>query len=232
MGNPVLILTFNNLELTKRCVESVHNQDVATRILIVDNGSTDGTIDWLRTGESGAGWTENGNNDGVSKGWNQGLGAFFAWDVNPHVLVLNNDVELPTWFYSELLSYDVPFVTGVAVDQRPTIRPEKMPLNPHPDYSAFLIRREAWEKIGPFDERMKLYCSDCDHHVRGHRLGIQMMKANVPYLHINSQTLKRATPENRAIIETQANLDRATFQSMYGCLPGTKEYEALFGRGE
>jgi GT2 family glycosyltransferase len=149
-----------------------------------------------------------------------------------HALVLNNDSILPPWFYSELLSYDAPFVTGVAIDKQPVAKPERMPLNPHPDFSAFLIRRDCWLTVGPFDERMKLYASDCDFHLRAHRLGIPLWKANVPYYHVNSQTLKRATPEDRAIIEAQANADRAVFKSIYGCLPGTAEYEALFKEGK
>jgi len=41
--NYVLMLTRNNLELTKRAVESVRAQDIPTFVCMVDNGSTDGT---------------------------------------------------------------------------------------------------------------------------------------------------------------------------------------------
>ena len=46
--NPVLLLARNCLELTKRCVESIHAQDIPTYILVIDNASTDGTFDWLQ----------------------------------------------------------------------------------------------------------------------------------------------------------------------------------------
>lgn len=224
--NSVLILTRNCLELTKRCIESVNAQDVPTSTLIVDNGSTDGTLAWLPS--SNCGWMEFSENRGVSVGWNEGLSAFFAWDINAHVLVINNDAVLPKWFYRTLLSYDAPFVSGVAIDTMPLEEPEPCQLTPHPDFSAFLIRRECWEKVGKFNEDMILYAQDCDYHVRAHRLGVSLMKANVPFFHVNSQTMKRANPEERKWIQEQANKDRAVFKAKYNCLPGTSEYNALF----
>lgn len=227
MSSPVLILTRNCLELTKRCVESVLCQDIPTKVCIVDNGSTDGTAEWSI--KSGYRWVSYNHNAGVSKAWNMGLQLLLEDFPQPHVLVVGNDTILARWTYSALLSADVPFVTGVDVDMDPLPqKPDVFPLSPHPDLSCFLIRREFWEKVGPFDERMVMYVQDCDMHVRAHRLGIPMWKASVPYNHERSSTLKNADPEERAKIQEQANKDRAVFKSIYGCVPGTKEYEALF----
>lgn len=232
--NPVLILAHNCLEQTKRAVTSVRSQSVATDLHIIDNGSTDGTYDWLRLMDRESGYrsliTRFPDNRGVSAGWNWGLRYAFLKDDTDHVLVLNNDVDIPPWFYDYLLGYDLPFVTGVAVDSMSAINFPALPMppQPYPDFSAFLIRRDAWLKIGPFNESMKLYASDCDYHVRGHHLGIPMMKANVPFYHESSSTLKLATPEARMEIEQQANKDREVFRSIYGCLPGTREYGELF----
>jgi len=75
---------------------------------------------------------------------------------------------------------------------------------------------------------MKLYASDCDFHVRAHRLGVPLYKASVPYYHERSSTLRLASPEERDEINVQANKDRAVFYSLYNCVPGQKEYEELF----
>jgi O-antigen biosynthesis protein len=246
--NPVLILTHNNLELTKRCVESVKKQYPRADDFIVDNGSSDGTVFWANDRCSLLDVAP--DNVGVSAGWNAGLTQLFYYHKAQYVLVLNNDTVLPPWFYSELLSYDLPFVTGVAVDKMEQISKRPPPLihtkmlatdtlfgpvvdldkilDPHPDFSAFLIRRDAWEAVGPFDERMKLYASDCDWHVRAHRAGIKLWKANVPFYHERSSTLRLAPPDERIEIETQANKDRAVFKSLYGCLPGEPAYYELF----
>ena len=229
--HPVLILTRNNLELTKRAIESFFSQRLRNVSLWVhDNASTDGTREWLQMSEINTYFAE--TNEGVSGPWNRGLRFFFESCRTPyeHVCVINNDVFLPEWFLGELISYDVPFVTGVAVDDMEAIRKpaERMPLSPNPDFSAFLIRREAWEKIGPFNERFYSYSGDQDYHVRGHRLGVGMWKANVPYFHQRSSTLNNASPQEQAVIRAQADADRATFKAIYGVSAGGPEYEKLF----
>src|SRR5579859_4543096 len=117
--NPVLLLTHNCLELTKKCVESVQRQDIPTVILVFDNGSTDGTQDWLASEPYPyENFYSNIDdfNKGVSQGWNYGLDHFFEGRIEKpnHVLVLNNDTTIPPYFYRKLLSYDVPFVTGIS----------------------------------------------------------------------------------------------------------------------
>lgn len=239
--NPVLILTHNNLELTKRCLESVRAQDIPVTIDILDNGSTDGTREWIEqrwcAPDYQFSWTtpdiKAPVNKGVSWAWNHRLSQFFAAEANPraeHVLVLNNDTVLPKFFLSELLSYDVPFVTGLSVDWIAGIRKkqERRTLTPNPDFSAFLIRREAWEKVGRFDESLWSWCGDCDYHVRGHQAGVGMYKAFLPYFHQRSSTINNAPPQERKALEDQANKDRATFKAKWGCEPGTPEYAKLF----
>jgi GT2 family glycosyltransferase len=230
--NPVLILTMNNLALTKRCIESVRVQDVGDIVpCILDNASTDGTPEWLHSQCAtikGQGYT---TNRGVSFGWNDGLKTLFKLCQEDHVLVIGNDTVIPPWFYRELLSYDQPFVTGVAVDDMAMIAQppdQRYPLTENPDFSAFLIRRDCWEKVGPFDERMKLYSSDQDYHIRAHRKGVRLYKACVPYYHERSSTLNNACPSERAEIEQQANADRQVLRQKWGCSAGGPDYEALF----
>lgn len=237
--NPVLMLTHNAKAMTQRALISIMGQDVRDlHLLIIDNGSSDGTREWVME-IIGISKSFFPGNMGVSFGWNDGLGRLFGTDhlyqyagkINAeHVLVVNNDVILPPWFYSELLSYDLPFVSGNSVDKMEQIstKPERGPLVPHPDFSAFLIRREAWEKVGSFDENMKHYASDNDWHVRAHRAGVKLWKANLPFYHERSSTLRLASPEERAEIEEQANRDRAVFQSKYGCMPWGPGYDELF----
>ena len=44
-----VVVTFNRLELLKQCVESLRNQThKLDEILIINNSSTDGTLDWLK----------------------------------------------------------------------------------------------------------------------------------------------------------------------------------------
>lgn len=227
--NHVLLLTKNNLSLTKKCVDSIWNQDVLTRIHVYDNESTDGTQEWLDS-QMGIVNHSSGVDLGVSGAWNFTLDDIFnGWNASA-VLVANNDTVLAPWTLRRLAKYNVPFVSGIAVDREVKEEPpfDSNDLNPHPDFSLFYLRRSAWKVVGPFDKRMRLYASDCAWHVEAHRKGIQLWKSNTPYYHVNSQTLKRADPADRELIQSQANKDREVFQSIYGCLPGTEEYNQLF----
>jgi GT2 family glycosyltransferase len=230
--NPVLILTHNCLELTKKCVASVRKQNIETSIWIVDNGSTDGTEDYLLGNRKEISSTRFGDNRGVSYGWNAGLRRLFELTETEHVLVLNNDTILPSNFYRDLLSYEVPFVTGTETremtDIGPLVSHERNPLGLGPDFSCFLIRREAWEKIGPFDESMKIWCSDCDYDVRARKLGMPLMRANVIYYHERSSTIRKASQEEREEYAKIGDSDRAAFKAKYGCVPGSPEYAELF----
>jgi len=229
--NPVLILTHNCLELTKKCVESVHRQEISTRLFLIDNGSTDGTKEWMRT-QTGDAWWDWLENRGVSAGWNEGLSLLFYQKDVEYILVVNNDCILPANFLGELLSYNVPFVTGASTENMleisPMIQHERKPLVGGPDFSAFLIRRDCWEKVGPFDERMKFYASDNAFHVEAHRKGIELLRANLPFYHERSSTLKKASPAERREIEIQADRDREVFKSIYGCMPWEPGYQELF----
>lgn len=44
----VIIVTFNGMRWIDRCIDSVRKSDVAADILVIDNGSTDGTVERLR----------------------------------------------------------------------------------------------------------------------------------------------------------------------------------------
>src|SRR6266481_1120977 len=230
--HPILVVTHNNIAINKRCYASLMEQDVLCQPIFIDNGSTDGTKEWLDETCPGFRWT---SNEGVSRAWNAGIELAFSLVFKNgyanHVLVANSDVVLAPWTYSLLLSYDLPFVTGVASDDPAQIqqpRPPHLPLEDHPDFSLFLIRRDAWQKIGRFDERMRLYAQDCDYHIRGFRLGVEMKKCCCPFYHESSATVKHAPPAEQAAIFEQANADRRVFASIYGCVPGTEEYYALF----
>lgn len=246
MSNPVLILSYNNLEALKKCVESVRAQDVPDLYLrILDNASTDGTIEWLNgLWDSGYkdkwSWFSFGRNIGVSCGWNHGLNEFFnrsaTQDGFPadHCLVLNQDTILPPYFYRELLSANAPFVTGCPVGEQQDldafdVKPEH--LHSSPCFSAFLIRRDCWEVVEPFDETMFSWASDCDYHVRAHLLGIKLQMSEVPFAHRAGTTIRTASPEMRKWFGERANKDRAVFREKYGCEPGTPEYGALFAPG-
>jgi GT2 family glycosyltransferase len=85
----IVILTWNGLEFTRACLESLRAKtcDVEYHLVVVDNGSTDGTREWLRA-QNDITLIENETNVGFTRGNNQGM-AIVPPDHD--VLLLNND---------------------------------------------------------------------------------------------------------------------------------------------
>ncbi len=91
----IVIVTFNRLEMTRRCVESVaaHTPE-PHELIFVDNGSTDGTVDYLRHRFSPDLVIANNTNEGFVRAANRGMKAARG----EHILLLNNDTLVtPGW---------------------------------------------------------------------------------------------------------------------------------------
>ena len=88
----IIILTWNALEYTQKCVNSIQNHTrYPHEIVFVDNASTDGTVEYLRNlvkGHSNYKLIENRENRGFAAGNNQGVSAASG----EYVMLLNNDV--------------------------------------------------------------------------------------------------------------------------------------------
>lgn len=86
----IIILTYNNLELTKDCLKSIneYTNDVPYELIIVDNCSTDGTVAWLHD-QNNCKIIYNQENLGFPKGCNQGIAIA---EAGTDILLLNNDV--------------------------------------------------------------------------------------------------------------------------------------------
>lgn len=95
MKTSIVILTYNNLEYTKQCIESIrkHTTKDTYEIVVVDNASSDGTDEWLNEQED-IRTILNSENQGFPKGCNQGI----KISTEENILLLNNDVIVtPNW---------------------------------------------------------------------------------------------------------------------------------------
>jgi GT2 family glycosyltransferase len=103
MKHPNYTITFacyNQLDFTKQFIASLDRDEVDfSRIVAVDNGSTDGTRDWLQQQGFGA-VVLNDRNLGCGAAWNQGALAIQSkWTV-----VMNNDVVCARGWLRNLLA--------------------------------------------------------------------------------------------------------------------------------
>jgi GT2 family glycosyltransferase len=98
MTNPlvsVVILSYNSVDLLPRAVQSVQEQDYpATELIIVDNGSSDGTAALLDRYETYATVIRLGDNTGFARGMNTGYDASHG----KYLVPLNTDAVLHPTF--------------------------------------------------------------------------------------------------------------------------------------
>ena len=122
----IIILTHNQLEYTKKCIESIftHTKE-PFELIVVDNGSTDGTVEYLesevggwekgiddsligRLDDSGKGKGQraevriirNEENLGFAVGNNQGMAAA----TGDYILLMNNDIVVTSGWLEHLIS--------------------------------------------------------------------------------------------------------------------------------
>lgn len=188
-----VVVNWNLKEDTIRCVQSLLAGGVpAGQVIVVDNGSTDGSLEAVRARFGGAARVHStGENLGFTGGVNQGirlaLQAGAAW-----VLLVNNDTEvdpgmLPAllaaagagfsllgpliyymhepervWFFGDRLVPGTLFTRGLFKDR---LRPQMGQDPVEVDFLSgcgLLVRREVFETVGLFDTSLFMYGEEVD----------------------------------------------------------------------
>lgn len=177
-----VVLTFNHYDDTRECLESLRKTDYDNMtIVVVDNGSSDGTPDNIRADFPDVQIIETGRNLGVPWGYNVGFSHALRAGAE-YILMLNNDTvvdqEMLRYLVDEaqadpnagilapkILYYDDPQViwavggrhrafppAHVIVGQgRPSAAFEKPFYLEYALTCGLLIHRRAFEKAGLFD---------------------------------------------------------------------------------
>ena len=157
----VVVLAWNQLELTKRCVRSVRsNTSSEYELIIVDNGSTDGGADYAADAADKA--VINAENLGFAAGNNSGL----AVATGTHVAFVNNDTVVPAgWDVSLTEILDTKLQAGMvlpavtAAGNPVTVRNEPgetvetlLPFGEFPSGVVVMLRRSQIEALGGWNE--------------------------------------------------------------------------------
>lgn len=101
----VIIVTYNRLELLKKCLESCINQTVNfSKVIVVDNASTDGTTDFLRANAQITTLTLQ-NNIGGSGGFCEGIKFAMEQTDLDYFLLIDDDVILDSKYNEYILPH-------------------------------------------------------------------------------------------------------------------------------
>ncbi len=198
-----VILTFDHYEDTHECLESVFAAEYPDiKVVIVDNGSSDGTQERVRQDFPSVHVIENGQNIGVPAGYN--IGFQYALEQGAdYILMLNNDTVIPADMIQELLSVGgedpstgiiMPkvlyhgsddrvwssggryraFPPAILMTDKRTEYQDRTRLIEYAPGCGLLIHRRAFERAGLFDPGYFFLWDDWDfsERVRAHGLNI------------------------------------------------------------
>jgi len=202
----IVILTWNAIAYTKACVAALASctDHPAWRLVLVDNGSTDGTVEYLQ-GLEDATVILNGSNLGFTKGCNIGMA---TTRPDEDVVLMNNDVIVTDPLWLAKLA-DVAYAdesTGVVgtrlMDGRGRINHLGSYMPPLSLYGQQLgggqreinqcrrdrpvecvvfaqayLRRTCLDAVGPLDEELFAYFDDTDYCLRARKAGFGVMYA-------------------------------------------------------
>jgi GT2 family glycosyltransferase len=116
-GVAAALANWNGMRYVGRCLDSLQAQSVGVSpVVVVDNGSTDGSREWIQQHYDGVEVLENPTNLGVAAGYNRAISACACADAS-YILILNTDVFLEPDFIARALhaltaSPDLGAVTG------------------------------------------------------------------------------------------------------------------------
>jgi GT2 family glycosyltransferase len=196
----VIVVNWNGKEYLGECLESLRAQTFPDfECILVDNGSTDGSVEWIR--ENFPGWVRvlvNDRNEGFSGGNNRGIRAASG----KYIALLNNDAQADSHWLAELvkvaeenpragmlackiyLQGDSKIIDNVGhLIYRDGLNRgrgrlevdrgqyEKIEEVFFPSGCAALYRREMLEEVGLFDEDFFAYGDDTDLGLKGRLAG-------------------------------------------------------------
>lgn len=202
----IVVLAWNNYQDTAECLASLRHLAYPTyRVVLVDNGSEDGTPDRVRETFPEVTVLENGVNLGVPAGYNVGF-RYALEQGAAYVLMLNNDTVVDPALLAHLVVaarepgagilapifyyYDEPdqvWASGARYRRLPPAIVFEQRVFPRPEAGGYhelqyaiscglLITREAFERAGFFDENYRFLWDDYDFSERVRRHGLKILQ--------------------------------------------------------
>lgn len=200
----IIILTWNGLAYTTRCLETLRERTEFEDydVIVVDNGSTDGSVEYLKS----IPWIRliaNSGNLGFARANNQALDSS---DKNSDVVLLNNDTEIVQADWLTRLQQSVYRSPAIGIAGARLRRPDGMlqhagtympietfwgqqigslekDINQYNQdaevegvvFACVYIKRTVLQEVGPLDEDYFSYFEDSDYCLRAQRRGFKVI---------------------------------------------------------
>jgi GT2 family glycosyltransferase len=195
MDATIVIPVFNQLAHTQECLKSLNTSGCPdTMIVVVNNNSTDGTVEYLAQRPQ-LRVIHNAENRACAAAWNQG---FYA-SATKWTVFLNNDVVASLGWLQNLvafaeregvdiaspamgegeLNYDLDLYAHEFVWRMCKVRRRGAASG-----TCFMVSRKIFDSVGPFDENFRRGGNeDTDFFWRAKRAGFQLAVTGCAYIH-------------------------------------------------
>lgn len=191
----ILLLTYNFLDDTKRCIKSIYSGDPDFALTIVDNNSTDGTVEYLKEfadSHNNVTLDLQKENLGVVKGRNHAYA--ISRNISPstdYIMFIDNDQTLWGEVWKEIylkymkMGFDIVGSEAWQMDSRRMIPTKKCKKKTdvfhYVGCGGMMIKHHVIQDIGLFDEQFSpMYFEDPDFCFRAYKAGYRIMWA--PYI--------------------------------------------------
>lgn len=203
----VVIVNWNGLRFLEDCLSSLFNQSYqAFEVIMIDNGSTDGSVEFIRSNFPRTVIIENKENLGFAAANNQGIRAARG----KYIATLNNDTKLDNNWLSSLVNlaessescvgmwapkilsmkeptkidsvgglliYKDGIARGRGREKEDKGQFDKVEEILFPSACSALYRKDMLDEVGYFDEDFFAYCEDTDLGLRGRLAGWKALSA-------------------------------------------------------
>lgn len=159
----VVTATLNGLDYTKRLLQSLRNVNTLDlRVIVIDNGSTDGTPEYIASLPGDIILVQHSRNTGAACAWNLGIRIALLNGADKILVCGNDTVPMPGTVerLSALIDEGIQFITGTAVlyDKPEVMVPLAQPHEPlleAPDFSFFMFTPAVIEALARMDESLE-----------------------------------------------------------------------------
>ena len=199
----VVVLNYHGREDTERCVSSIVGGSPEATVLVVDNGSDDGTLESVARRWPGVSTLGNPDNLGFAGGMNSGL----RWALErgaETITVLNNDTTLPAgalaalaevageghavtpevryadgservWFAGGVIDRTTGLARHLSTAELGGVDARGRRATDMLAGCCITARAATWRTVGLFDERYFLNFEDSDWSVRARQAGVDLV---------------------------------------------------------
>lgn len=181
----IIIPVFDQLEMTRNCLESIRERTHSPcNLIVIDNNSNSQTKAFLRDFGSENGSVKIVTNDG-NLGWVRAVNQGMRLSASPYICIMNNDTVVDTddWLSRMIAVAEMDPEIGL-VNPRFEIKTELRSDSAFIEIDfcrgyCILIKRAVMERIGLLDEEYGMgYYDDDDYSVRAIRAGFKCVRAN------------------------------------------------------